>query len=91
MLVTVTQAHIDNGSRSSTDCPIALAILERLPHLACVEVDSNGVELICLNDDDIVCALPDEALRFINRFDFGAEVAPFEFSLHIPRFDWESL
>ncbi len=91
MLITVTQAHIDNGSRSCTDCPIALAIVERLPHLACVEVDSNGVELITTNDNDILCSLPDEALQFINRFDSGAEVAPFAFSLNIPRFDWESL
>ena len=92
MLVSVTQNDIDSGSRTCSDCPIALAII-RKPGVYYVEVDANGVELWTSPDDwvddanSLICALPDEALRFMNRFDSGAEVQPFEFRINVPRFD----
>lgn len=85
MKIEVTQYHIDNGSKAHAClCPIALAIS-----------DATGVDDIRVNyttamvtrwfeDKEPVRThyhMPTEASQFVDRYDTGDLVSPFEFEL----------
>jgi len=75
MTIKVTQEHIRNGKRSrSTECPVALAILESTGHYP--QVFKTGVRL---GRDWFYHTKATE--EFINAFDSDRPVAPFEFDL----------
>jgi hypothetical protein len=78
MTIQVTQEDISNGRRAScTDCPIALG-LDRSLGFRC---DGVGSLFAQISGEDI--ALPPNALNFLNRFDAGLPVQPFEFELDL--------
>ncbi len=71
--IQVTQSHIDRGDpRNCAGCPIALALKDATDHNWWVGVRSAM-------SSTITRILPTEASAFINAFDCGAEVEPFEF------------
>jgi hypothetical protein len=75
MRVEVTQHHIEAGKASdSFACPIALALQELMPEVGGWEVD--GVLAVTYN---YRMALPRIARNFIQAFDFGHLVIPFDF------------
>ena len=81
MRVKVEQRHIDDGVRRSvTECPIAQAMWGL--GFKYVEVNSKHVMFSkdCANwiEDDV---LPAEAQCFLNDYDMGLHVEPFEFEL----------
>ena len=83
--ITASRDHIANGVRNSaSNCPLALAVREATGSKAVV-VDKAGaiyVEgLACIGFDE-----KDESLvrLFVQAFDQGLNVAPFEFSCQIP-------
>lgn len=90
--ISVTQDDIDNGKAGSrVDCPVALAacrvfnrtIRVGLTVLYIVD-DANWHNLAATRARELAVAhyhLPDAAIDFINRFDAGNDVAPFEFAL----------
>lgn len=80
MKISVTQEHIKKGKpRAHCACPVALAIKEVTPW--CPMVDSKFVEF-----GSFVMDLPQEVTTFIDLFDHGHPVEPFEFELEIPRY-----
>ena len=90
MNVRITQADIDNGKPDHTClCPIALAIERALRarglDVEGVQVEANRVE-IAYGADRIrwrTIDLPESAIEFIERFDYGTGVDPFEFELQL--------
>lgn len=83
MLIKVTQVHIDNGCRlSCSQCPIALAIYETSALIRNVRV-RKITTFTDLYHGDKAFKLPDEALEFIQKFDSGLKVEPFEFTLGV--------
>lgn len=80
--ITVTPEDILNGERAdSCKCPIARALRRAVPH-------SDGVEVcehfFVFHDNGIrwfTSLLPLEAVRFMEEFDAGGNVAPFEFQI----------
>lgn len=77
MKITVTQAHIDNGVRSFTHCPIALAIKEQTKGRVLV----CGSAFITKNGVETVYSFPDSATNFVSAFDNNRSVHPFEFEM----------
>lgn len=86
MKVQVTQDHIDNGHRNSAvSCPIALALKET-PGATNVSV---GIGTASIGYGNVLrydykrtyYHLPWQATEFIDRFDFGDPVQPFEFEM----------
>ncbi len=78
MKVTVTAEDIKKGCQAHRNrCPIALA-LKRLG-MKGVKVGTFQVEL----DGSDVYPLPVEAQRFIRKFDYGAKVNPFTFTMRM--------
>lgn len=75
--VRVTQTHIDHGvPKSAIFCPIALAV-EWPSDRFCVYPNH-----ICA--DGKIALLPESARIFIDAYDDGLEVQPFEFELEVP-------
>lgn len=76
MKVKVTKKHIKKGKRGQpTGCPIALALKEQY-----------GLKRPRVHGDQVhfpgkSCDLPDKASFFIQQFDSGEKVVPFEFSI----------
>ena len=77
--IEVTPQDIDAGKRRSCDhCPIALA-------LARTGIAFQGVDYsLVLGPDFNPIDLPQSARNFIEKFDEGAPVLPFTFTLDIP-------
>lgn len=78
MKITVTQEHINNGSRFNTNkCPIALAVREQFPKAHRIVVGSKDiyVERWFLRH----YKLPEVATVFIYNFDNIIPVQPIEF------------
>jgi hypothetical protein len=78
--VSVTQKNIDEGSgyaNSCSRCPVALALRD------CGDQYSYLVNCAALYNihNERVAYLPAEAIRFINDFDHGHDVAPFTFNV----------
>lgn len=76
MKIKVTKEHIDKGVKGSWDCcPIALAIKEQL-NIESIEVND---ELISTQERDY--RTPLSCVNFMEKFDEGDPVTPFEFEL----------
>lgn len=80
MKVVVTKNDIKNGKDNSIHwCPIALALKRQYKHVSVML--STIIVRKTLFADAQVFNLPNEAKRFIKRFDGGLRVKPFQFSL----------
>jgi hypothetical protein len=81
-LIRVTAVDIALGVRESCEeCPIALAIVHAIGDMpANVSVSAWDARLY-RHEDTLDAALPQEARAFIERFDLGDTVEPFEFDL----------
>jgi len=87
MIVKVTKNHIDRGKPDSCyNCPIALALHEAdyaVSYMVTVSpvhvhLEFSGIET------EMDLPLPQIACDFIDDFDNGRKVKPFEFELEIP-------
>ncbi len=84
MLIKVTQNHIEEAKTLLTNnlradcCPVALAVSEAMG-----ERYICGMENVCNDVGMIIIKLPEEAQEFIQQFDKGYEVEPFEFDLTV--------
>ena len=90
MKVSITQADIDSGRPDHTClCPIALAIDRALRargiDIRGVQVDASRVDIAYVADGLRwrTIDLPESATQFIEGFDFGTGVEPFEFELQL--------
>ncbi|HYT44605.1 MAG TPA: hypothetical protein VEP90_19905 [Methylomirabilota bacterium] len=86
MIVKVTQENIDNGTAADCRaCPIALAVLSATK----LEGKFNKVSVARCSvwfvtpEDVFDYKLPESARMFIQRFDSGQMVYPFEFELSV--------
>lgn len=83
--ISVERRHITHGVRCNTGmCPIALAIVDCLRDGVRCSVGNTGVWLYGGVFSGHVLELPEEAQQFVRRFDRGAEVEPFSFTLQMP-------
>ncbi len=81
--VQVTQEHIDLGTRSdSLTCPIALA-LKTLGYTAPI-VNSLFITLDPTAPFNSLLWLSQKVVDWLEKFDDGKKVPPFEFELSIP-------
>lgn len=80
--ISVTQDHINLGVRhGAAVCPIARAVREQIDGASFVTVKSY-VSLYSQHEDrSISYTLPNEARLFMERFDEGLSVQPFEFEM----------
>ena len=85
MRIEVTQRDIDFGRKEeSTLCPVALAIKRQLVNVDSVSVGVTHLLYHIQGDEDMTeVLLPPEVKHFVNRFDYGHEVFPFEFEISI--------
>jgi hypothetical protein len=82
VIIVVKRVHIDNGvANSSTCCPIALACKDAglknvwvTPLMICYHINDN---------DPRMTTLPQAAIEFVHRFDFGLAVTMFSFDLPV--------
>lgn len=93
--IEVTNKHIQKGRRRSCNqCPIALAIYDKIrerPYIdAVVGTDAFILENGLIGDNAIhhKAPLPLKAQSFISAFDNEQDVHPTSFSLSIPREFW---
>lgn len=78
MIIEVTDKHIAAGRKDDCyECPIALAVLDKLPESRVV-VGASYIYITGTNYD-----LPWRAVEFIDRFDKNLRVDPFSFRLSI--------
>lgn len=88
MRVRVTRKHITNGCRDDqTSCPIALALIDLGCTFASEEegVNFSEVKFIDKKGHDWNVDLPQDAIDFVDAFDLGEVVKPFEFTLKVPK------
>lgn len=79
--IQVTRHHIDNGERNNCEkCPVARAILADYGE----DITYLSVEQGTIDINDLVYATPASVSQFINYFDDGQPVEPFEFELGEP-------
>lgn len=89
LVVNVTQEDIDKGEAAScSSCPIALA-LRRIAPLArvytdCVALAGELYSPKAILESHTFIRLPEEAMKFIQTFDFRNHVSPFSFTLQVP-------
>lgn len=81
--VVVTQDHIDRGARNSvTSCPVSLALDDVRVHVwggdVCLSRDGTH------QGEHFGVTLPGEVAAWINDFDDGLPVHPFEFDIDWP-------
>lgn len=90
--VRVTRKHILNGDRGSpNNCPIALAIKEKYPHLDNILVRPTNITLRYTINGPYI-HVPPKGTRFINRFDrfykiYRLFAIPFTLYLNLEVFD----
>jgi len=88
MRIEVKKYHIDSGTpKNCSCCPIALAVQEVFPHYV-VEVGQFDLTLDNYDDENGTVKyweyeLPAEACDFVEQFDSGHYVRPFDFELEI--------
>jgi len=83
--VKITECHIATGlRRSSSCCPVALAVKSLLKQECFVSVHSKSVGFYDTVSQPVVSVLPGQAHEFILAFDENMEVEPFSFDLEIP-------
>lgn len=76
MRIKVTQKHIKKGKVASCgECPVALAIKERL------QSNDVAVFISSVNINVLPYILTQKAARFVKDFDKGKRVRPFSFNL----------
>lgn len=76
MLIKVTQDHIDRGEKDNClGCPVALALAEAIGEEINVQTDEFE------GPDSGTIDLPDSVKLFVDSFDEGLPVHPFEFEL----------
>ena len=81
MKIEVTQVHIDNGVQRMMDaCPVARAAVYATGAYCRVDKDCLHVHRAG-GRTAAKFLLPSEALHFVNSYDAGEEVAPFEFEI----------
>jgi hypothetical protein len=80
-VIRVTADHIARGApRNPSACPVALAIKGQIPGIYAIEVEVSDVTIRpTLAFRWWTCVPPDSAADFINAFDAGEPVEPFEF------------
>lgn len=82
--VKVTQAHIDRGVRAVSDaCPVFKAVEETLRGKIRIFAVTNMHVAVYDKTGNRVIMLPPSAYDFIQRFDRGDPVEPFEFPLPV--------
>lgn len=87
-LIKVLPKHIKKGKPECMGkCPVALALLEQTDYQR-VAVDTDEIELVTdenewFYDNSLKVRSPRSVQRFINRFDTGKPVQPFNFYLDI--------
>jgi len=83
MKVAVTQECIDKGTRGAADdCPVAWGVREALGESAPPDVIIQYDRVLLGNAPQFqVVALPPEVPVFIDKYDRGFDVEPFEFEL----------
>ena len=78
--IQVTQEHINKGKRmKACECPVALAIRDKTKWIP--DVSSLIVTFPGTLDTEW---LPAKAAEFVNAFDSGNPVKPFEFEMKLP-------
>jgi hypothetical protein len=78
MKITVIQEDIDLGdAKNCSACPIARAA-KRVPELGDCAVSNNSIRSHLTGE---MFVLPKEAMLFIDRFDAGKKVVPFQFEV----------
>lgn len=82
MKIKVTQAHIDNGQKRSTnDCPISLALRAKFyPNK--LEGWHVSTHVVCKEPYEQI-VLPKNVQDFIRDFDGNYKVAPFTFEIDL--------
>ena len=88
-VVRVTDRHIAEGKpRNECECPFALAVLEALAAegMKVAAVDVDYFDVFVVQEDETGCrryraTLPAEAAEFVDNFDDGDPVVPFEVEL----------
>jgi len=76
-VIRLKQKHILCGvKKSRSECPIALAIRDNIPGEYFLEVHSFSVQI-----GEDYFTLPKSAKAFIEKFDVGLKVSPFEFDI----------
>ena len=86
MIISVSKRNIELGEYGFSSCPIALAMRRALclEHSEQVEVGIDCVNVDTEFDGNYVqYDLPESAVVFIERFDMGKNVEPFDFELEI--------
>ncbi len=87
-LIRVTQEDIRKGKAGTYQgCPVALAVSRVLPFYSCSITPFKA--LFQINSPEVssqwvIAELPKSAARFVERFDAGKPVKPFNFYLDIP-------
>ena len=83
MRIKVTQKNIDKGYRGSCDtCPLALALKEAIPTARLVSVGTESIGFTREGQSRWkIIKLPPQARFFVDDFDAGKPVKPFEFDL----------
>ena len=86
--ISVTQGDINEGeSKSSLNCPIALAIDRDTDYESLVSF--LEIRLQRFSEDGLPwhrdVALPQSAVDFVHAFDRGRHVHPFSFTLEVPK------
>ncbi len=79
MKIRVTQECIDAGTpRACGSCPVALAVIDAFLEKVRVEVFGFGISVV--NQTKLKnFFLPEVAFKFMEKFDRGESVEPFEF------------
>lgn len=82
-IIRVTEAHIASGKQVCSDgCPVALALRDAGHPLAVVP---NKMFWASDNKREKIAYFPTSVYEFIQRFDSGLAVKPFEFATGEPR------
>lgn len=83
--IELKQTHIDKGVANECDkCPGALALLEQIPDLESVHVDTENIQFRTAMGTRVNVETPRELRDFIILFDDGARPAPFKFKIANP-------
>lgn len=86
MLIKVTQEHIDKGTPTCSNCPVALAIKEHIDCNIALVVGPTFISMRHITRQNCYWEgdTPEVAAAFICNFDGKQPVEPFEFELDIP-------
>lgn len=85
MIVSVDQVEINSGYRHNCyHCPVAMAIQKNYSYPNYIRVDSGRFTVFSKTSmKEYTYDLPSHVVRWIQKFDSGQEVKPFEFELDV--------